>query len=222
MLEVGAGTGKATRQLLAAGASVTAIEPDPSMAAVLRREGAGPGGGAPPVVVEGTFEALAGQGALEPGFGAVIAAQAWHWVDQRRGPELARRLLRPGGVLAVCWNTPVDCEHYDALIDVYRRRAPHMAPGMATAEWDAEMERRRVALTGVEGFGPPDVRAYPWTGRYDPEALAELVRTYSGHRLLEPSVLDQLTEDVAAMVSAAGGVVELDYQAVLLMVRRTD
>jgi SAM-dependent methyltransferase len=222
VLEVGAGTGKATRQLIAAGATVTAVEPDASMAAVMRREGAGTEGLPDPVVAEGTFEALAEQGALGSDFGVVTAAQAWHWVDQRRGPELARRLLRPGGVLAVFWNTPVDCVHYDALIDVYRRRAPHMAPGMATAEWDAEMERRRAALAETEGFGAPEVRNYDWTGHYSPEALAELVRTYSGHRLLEPSVLDQLTEEVAAMVEEAGGEVALDYRVVLLMVRRRD
>lgn len=219
VLEVGAGTGKATRQLTAAGATVTAVEPDPAMATVLR---ATVDQVAVPVVLEGTFEALAETGTIAADFGAVVAAQAWHWVDQRRGPRLARTLLRPHGLLAVFWNNPVDCPHYDALVDVYRRCAPHMAPGMATAEWNAEMEQRRQALAEADGFDPPMVTEYPWTGHYDPDGLAELVRTYSGHRLLEPSVLDHLTGEVAAMVADVGGTVELEYKAVLLTVRRSD
>jgi SAM-dependent methyltransferase len=219
VLEVGAGTGKATRQFVAAGATVTAVEPDPAMADLLRR---GVDTARVPAVLEGTFEALAESGAISPGFGAVAAAQAWHWVDQRRGPALARGVLRSRGVLAVFWNNPVDGPHYEALIDVYRRCAPHMAPGMATSEWTAEMERRREALVEAEGFDPPEVRDYPFTGHYEPEALAELVRTYSGHRLLEPSVLDQLSDEVAAMVADEGGSVELGYRAVLLVARRSD
>jgi SAM-dependent methyltransferase len=220
VLDVGAGTGKATRQFVAAGATVTAIEPDPAMAEVLRRT-------VDPVtvpeVLDGTFEALAETGAISTSeFGVVAAAQAWHWVDQQRGPALARALLRPHGVLAVFWNNPVDCPHYEDLTEVYRRCSPHMAPGMAVAEWDAEMARRREALAGADGFDPPEVRAYPWTGQYNPEALAELVRTYSGHRLLEQSVLDQLTDEVATMVADAGGTVTLEYRAVLMMVRRSD
>lgn len=225
VFEVGAGTGKATRQLLRAGAPVTAIEPDPEMAAVLRRELLDEGDLR---VLHGTLEGVAG-GPDRPvppegvGFAVVAAAQSWHWVDQARGPALARALLRPGGVLAAFWNTPVDGPDYARLVDVYRHQGlDAMADGMATGSWAAEMDQRRAVLGGAEGFSEPEVRRYRWAARYDPDGLAELVRTYSGHRLLDPPVLEALTAAVAAMVRAAGGTVELGYEAVLLTVRRVD
>jgi SAM-dependent methyltransferase len=223
VLEVGAGTGKATKLFAAAGATVTAVEPDPAMAEVLR-DGHGDLPGL--TVVDGTLESVAGGSPpASPhgtGFAVVAAAQAWHWVDQRHGPVLARRLLRPGGVLAVFWNTPRDGAGYEELTDVYRRVAPEMAPAMATTEWSAEMQRRREALIEAEGFTEPETRRYDWAEAYTPDALSELVQTYSGHRLLDPGLLAELTAEVADMVRSLGGRVELGYRTVLFTVRRRD
>src|SRR5690625_7790371 len=36
----------------------------------------------------------------------VTAAQAWHWFDLEPATAEAHRLLRPGGVPALPWNTP--------------------------------------------------------------------------------------------------------------------
>jgi SAM-dependent methyltransferase len=186
----------------------------------------GDAGGA--TLLDGTLEEVAG-GDTAPaapsggGFGVVAAAQAWHWVDQQRGPALARRVMRPGGVLAAFWNTPLDGEGYESLIDVYRSLAPDMAPGMATSAWAAEMDTRRNVLARADGFDGPEVRHYDWAEPYGARALAELVQTYSGHRTLDPAVLERLTRGVADMVDRRpGGTVELGYRSVLLLARRVD
>lgn len=90
-LEIGAGTGKATRLFARRGIAVTATDPDPAMLAELRRH-------VPASVrtVPAAFEDLA------PGerYGLVYAAAALHWTDPRgRWPRLAA-LLEPGGVFA--------------------------------------------------------------------------------------------------------------------------
>src|SRR5436305_8980285 len=75
VVDVGAGTGKATAAFRARGVAVTAVEPDPAMAAVLR--GRHPG----VEVVESRFEDW------EPpagGVPVVACAQAWHWVEESR------------------------------------------------------------------------------------------------------------------------------------------
>jgi SAM-dependent methyltransferase len=94
-IEVGAGTGKATRVVAGAGIAVTAVEPDPAMLAVLRRECAG----LPVTAVQATFEAL------DPGdlgtFDLLYAAAAWHWTDPQQRWTRAAALLRPGGAVAV-------------------------------------------------------------------------------------------------------------------------
>ncbi len=218
VLEVGAGTGKATRLLAAAGARVTAVEPDPAMAAHLRANL--PAG---VTVEDGTLDAVAARRPEAPGgggFALVVAAQAWHWVDQQAGPRLAHGLLRPGGVLAVFWNTPLDGPDYEAMTDVYRTHAPDMAEGMATAAWAAEMAARLASLQAAEGFEPPETRTYDWEATYDPEALSELVQTYSGHRLLDPPHLAALSSAVGDMVAARGATVTLGYRTVCYLMRR--
>jgi SAM-dependent methyltransferase len=90
--DVGAGTGKLTRALVAAGLEVVAVEPFAAMRAAL-----------PDVeVLDGTAEALPLAGASVD---AVVCGDAFHWFDgARAAPELAR-VIRPGGVLGLLWNT---------------------------------------------------------------------------------------------------------------------
>src|SRR6266436_1704987 len=79
VLEVGCGTGQATRSLAALGLSVTAVEPGAGMAALARRRLAAFGS----VEVENsTFEEWDDGGRR---FDVVVAASAWHWVDPSVG-----------------------------------------------------------------------------------------------------------------------------------------
>src|SRR5262245_51607749 len=90
VLDVGCGTGIEARQLQAAGCTVLGVDPDARMAAFARRTG---------VEVEvATFETWDPAGRT---FDAVVAGQAWHWVDPMAGPSKAARVLRPGGRLTV-------------------------------------------------------------------------------------------------------------------------
>ena len=92
-IEIGAGTGKATRVFARAGIEVTATEPDSSMLAVLRRECAGL-----PVRAElKAYEDVIPEG--EP-FDLLYAAAALHWTRPEGRWERAAALLRPGGVVA--------------------------------------------------------------------------------------------------------------------------
>jgi SAM-dependent methyltransferase len=90
-LEIGAGTGKATRLFAERGVAVTATEPDAAMLAELRKH-------VPASVktMQAAFEDL------RPGlgYGLVYAAAALHWTNpEGRWPRMAA-LLQPGGVFA--------------------------------------------------------------------------------------------------------------------------
>src|ERR1700678_623792 len=114
VLDVGTGTGIAARQFQAAGCRVLGVEPDPRMAAFARGTG---------VDAEvATFEDWDSAGRR---FDAVVAGQAWHWVDPVAGAVKAARVLRPGGRLAVFWNAfgfPPDLGA--AFAAVYQRVIP--------------------------------------------------------------------------------------------------
>ena len=120
VLDVGCGTGIEARQLQAAGASVLGVEPDARMAEYARSRGL--------VVEESRFEDWDAAGRT---FDAVVAAQAWHWVDPVAGAAKVSDLLRPGGLFAAFWNVyeppaPVG----DALLEGLKDVVPDLPLGL--------------------------------------------------------------------------------------------
>jgi SAM-dependent methyltransferase len=100
VVEVGAGTGIATRPLLGRGAGVLAVDLGPAMLARLRDRTPASMGRLRGAVV-GDANALP----VRSGCADLICyAQAWHWVDVPRAVAEVVRVLRPGGHLAVWWN----------------------------------------------------------------------------------------------------------------------
>ncbi|QMU79533.1 class I SAM-dependent methyltransferase [Streptacidiphilus sp. PB12-B1b] len=95
VLDVGAGTGIVTRLLRGRGADVVAVEPTPGMAEQLRRV-------SPEIpLVRGDGDRLPfADGSAD----FVTYGQAFHWTTPARSVPEARRVLRPGGALAVFWN----------------------------------------------------------------------------------------------------------------------
>src|SRR5690349_14063941 len=104
ILEIGAGTGKATVPFARRGYAILALEPGANMAAVLRRNVAA----FPAVSVEETtFEAWPGEG---PSFDLAISAQAFHWVDPAIRMAKVAGALRPKGALALIRNETTGLE----------------------------------------------------------------------------------------------------------------
>lgn len=101
ILEIGPGTGQATRRLLELGVgSLTAVEPDARLAEHLS-DTLGKTSGNRLRLVVSRFEAAP----LPPGgFDAAIAASSFHWVDPQTGLARIRALLEPGGHFAPWWN----------------------------------------------------------------------------------------------------------------------
>ena len=95
VLELGAGTGKLTVDLVRMGHDVHATDPDRAMLEVLARE----------VLVARTSCTDAEEiPAADASYDVVVAAQCFHWFDPERAlPEIAR-VLRPGGHLSLVWN----------------------------------------------------------------------------------------------------------------------
>ncbi|MDN3026222.1 class I SAM-dependent methyltransferase [Streptomyces sp. S.PB5] len=96
VVDVGAGTGIATGLLHARGADVLAVEPGDGMAAQFRRTHPD----IPIVRGNGNVLPLADDSA-----DFLTYAQAWHWTDPSLAIPEAVRVLRPGGALALWWNT---------------------------------------------------------------------------------------------------------------------
>ncbi len=95
VLELGAGTGKLTRQLVALGHDVHATDPDPAMLEILQSR-------LPDVrTTEAVAEEIPGPDSV---YDVVVGAQCFHWFDFDRAiPEIVR-VLKPGGSVALVWN----------------------------------------------------------------------------------------------------------------------
>lgn len=91
--DIGAGTGIFTRQLVAAGFEVCAVEPNADMHARLANCGA-----------EVVCASAENTGLPENAFSLVTAAQAFHWFDGAKFREECRRILIDGGKVLLLWN----------------------------------------------------------------------------------------------------------------------
>jgi SAM-dependent methyltransferase len=146
VLDVGAGTGKLTRGLVALGFEVVAVEPGVPMLDQLRR--AVPEAGA----VEGDAESIPLQG---DSVDAAFAGQAYHWFDRERAlPEL-HRVIRPGGGLALLWNwwderDPLQRELGSVV--GYAGHRPFVEEELPGAPWFRELGR--TVVESAEDSGP--------------------------------------------------------------------
>ncbi len=223
MLELGAGTGKATALFAPRVASLVAIEPDASMAAIARRNCER----FPAVSFEQVeFERWMPDG-LE--FELVACAQAWHWMKRDVRTRKARAVLVDGGALALFWSRPMwdTCAIADDLRRAYGSIAPFgprpgpMHPAQSATEahqlW-GDYERE---LDDAAGFEPEGPRRYGWTEAYTTSEYLDLIQTHSDHIVLGVEELERLLAAVGAAIESVGGSFALDYVTYLWLARAT-
>jgi SAM-dependent methyltransferase len=204
--DLGAGTGKLTGLLLARGLSVTAVEPDPAMLAVLGR-------------VHPAAEAVAaGAGDLplpDAAVDAVLVGQAWHWFPHQRAAAEVRRVLRPGGSLGLIWNQSAPGEPWQEEVE-------RLNAGARGIPVDTMVELPGVI--DVEGLPSDELEAalFPWTEHLTATALRSRLATYSHVALLERAEREQLLDAAAALVTEAAerrGTTTVPFRAVAYCVR---
>ena len=182
VLDVGAGTGKLTRGLVALGFEVAAVEPGAPMLDQLR-------------VAVPEAEAFEGPAESIPlpdaNVDAAFAGQAFHWFDSARAlPEL-HRVIRPGGGLALLWNwwderDPLQRE-LGRLIG-YAGHQPYREEELPGTPWFGELGRT-VVETSQEGT---------------PDGLVGYLSTASAFLTAEPREREETLRAVHGLASSYG------------------
>jgi SAM-dependent methyltransferase len=168
VLDLGAGTGKLTATLVAMGAEVIAVEPDPAMLTELRR--------AIPTVhaLRGSAEAVP---LPDASVDAVLAGQALHWFDMDvAGPEIARVLV-DDGILAGLWNVIDNRVDWVAGLERVSGSAAS-GPRDTLSRWRAETADARLLNIGlVNHFGSPEQAEFPHGQRRTADSLVGTIAT---------------------------------------------
>ncbi|MCV7030360.1 class I SAM-dependent methyltransferase [Mycobacterium sherrisii] len=211
-LDVGCGTGIGARQYRAAGVTVLGVDPDPRMAEVARRSG---------IEVEiGNFETWDARGRT---FDAVVAGQAWHWVDPVRGPGKAAQVLRPEGLLALYWHVfdpPADiAAAFDDVLQRVAPDAPLQTPGVELQE--ANLKRAMDGIRTAGGFTEPQRWEFEWERRYTRDEWLDHLATTGTLTVLPAEQVAAVRDAVGAAIDAVGGAFTMHYVTLASAARLT-
>ena len=214
-LEIGCGTGQATRSLAKRGLRISCLE----LGAQLAKHAARNLSSYPNVSVrQGDFETVTVSGT----FDLIFSATAFHWLSQEARYTKTAHLLKQGGFLAPFWNvhvfTPESGGFFEEVQEVYLKVTPEQAKTYKGLPHDLGKPRHQ-ELGGMPASGlftKPELRSYPWTASYSAAEYLDLLNTYSDHRSLPEDTRAQLFESIANLIEEKyGGNVVKGYLSVL-------
>ncbi len=206
VLDLGAGTGQLTRQLITCGHATTAVEPDPAMLARL---------------VVTTPQATALNGCAEDipvpdaSQDALLISHAYHWFDPESAHHEFARVIRPGGVLAALWNLRDEEIPWSAELSAILRDEDTGADPTTSA---AIMRHGTLAaLRSADGaslsgwlanpsfgsaFGPITQRFFPNSTRHTAQTLVDLVKSRSYYLTSTPERQAELESRVRTLATS--------------------
>jgi SAM-dependent methyltransferase len=187
VVELGAGTGKLTELLVAAGHDVIATDPLPEMLGHLRTRVPGA------AVAVATAECIP---VASRSADVVVCAQSFHWFDHDKAlPEIAR-VLRPGGVLALVWNA-----RDEGIPWVRKLGALLNERSIGSSDNLTDLADPAAAS---EHFGPVEHAEYRFWQSLRRDDLFDLVRSRSYVALLDDAERDELLGRVGALYDDYG------------------
>ena len=218
VLEVGPGTGQATRRLLALGAEpLVALEPDPALAEYLR----GWAGDRIEVRVVALEDAD-----LEPeAFDLAVAASSFHWVDEEQGLAQLFATLVPGGWVSTWWTLFGEGDGPDAFIGATSPLLEGLdaspTRGVEGRSAHALDEELRLFALAEAGFVDAEHEVVPWTASWDTAGIRALYGSFSPIARLGDARRNEILDEIARIArDDFGGRVSRDIRTSLYTARR--
>ncbi len=217
VLEIGPGTGQATRGLVECGYNVVAIELGPALATVARRNFAG---NTAVEVINARFEDWP---LPAEQFDLVFSATAFHWLDPAVRLAKCAAALRPGGALAVVATDHVEggtSQFFADAQECYERHMPGTPAGLRS-EVPAAVPDAHHGLDAPGPFEAPQYRRYLAEHTYTTSEYLDVINTYSSNLVLLPADREALDACLAALIdSRYGGRVTKAYLHQLTLARK--
>ena len=206
VLDLAAGTGKLTRQLVPTGAQLVAVEPVPGMRSKLTEVVPGV------LALEGTAEAIPlGDESVD----TICCGQAFHWFDADRALEEIHRVLRPGGGLALIWNVRDERVDWERRLTELMKRYESDAPRKRWGRWRKAFERTTL-------FTRLQERQFMHSQEGDVETLLARVASISFVSVLPDEERVAFLEEVRTLVEPHGSPLVMHYRTEVYSCRRRD
>jgi len=221
LLEIGCGTGQATRALAERGYRIICVELGERLAAVARRNLVG----FPDVeVVNADFETWEPE---QAGFDAVVAFTAFHWIDPEVRYARTASLLDDTGVLAVVSTQHVLPPDGDAFFVEVQEDYEAVVPDDPATKAGVGGPPASETVQGLAGeidasgrFRLLGERRYVWDVVYTADGYVDLLQTYSGHLGLDEGTRGRLLSLIRRRVEERpDAVVRKTYLATLDVAR---
>lgn len=198
ILEIGAGTGLASAELLRFDASsLTIVEPDAELCRFLREQFPDPRVS----VVQGAFPDVE----IDGRFDLVACAAAFHWMEPEPALAKVRSLLAPGGTWAMWWNCYFGHGEPDLLAEhahrLFQQEGIVLPPSYAGGSHYALDRDRHVGELERAGFSDIEHVVYRTARSFTPSQAADLYRTFSFIRLLAPDEQERILSRIAWLVA---------------------
>lgn len=184
VLDLGAGTGKLTRGLLAFGPRITAVEPVEGMRKRFKTL-------SPDIeVLDGTAEAIPLEDAS---FEVAVVGQAFHWFDGPLALKEISRILKPGGKLGLIWNIRDETLDWAARFGAIHDSHKGDTPRYGTYAWKECFET-------TPSFGSLEHTAFSFTQKGNLETMLDRVRSVSFVAAMSPGEREALLEEVRELL----------------------
>lgn len=213
VLDVGSGTGIASRQLAKRGAQVLGLDMSVGMSAVAKLYGI-----STEVVPFETWNPAGRK------FDRVTSAQAWHWMDPFASAAKAASVLRPGGRLCLFWSAGFHSNDLaDALAAAYRRVLPPGSPkltiGYAVSR-SSDLPLDFSVVTGspraFQHMAEEPIKSFPWSAVYTGGQWLDELYTHTDHTALAADVRQNLFDEIGSTIDHLGGTFRMTFTTYLI------
>lgn len=206
LLEVGAGTGKATIQLAEKGFNIHCVELGEKQAEILRDKCSN----YPEVTVDvDSFEQWETTEHRE--FGLIYSAQAFHWIDPEIKYKKCHSLLKEKGHIALFWYQPSDevteigCE----INSMMKKYVPDFSNDEVKKDTHIEtIEMRKSEIISSGLFKNVQVFEYVFENKLDTEKYIKVFESYSKFAILDDNMKSKLRKEIESIVNNHGGYVK--------------
>ncbi len=213
ILEIGCGTGQATKPMIQRGYRMTCLDIGENLLTIARDKF----NGSNSRFINASFE----EWSPDDTYDLVMSATAWHWIDPSIGYRKAWEVLTDEGSLALLWNkhpTPYT-GFFDEVQEVYDRVKPRkMSRTPDTSDW---IQEQKDSIIECGYFSDVEVHEYNWSVRFSRDEYISLLNTFSDHRALQEESRMELYSGISDIIdSKYNGFVDRPYVSILFTTKK--